>query len=131
MVWGMDFELVNSLILVLREKRMHVPEMPDAAVLLTVDKNYRTSGDYYESARYAWRANKERLESADYIFAVTDEVIREVFVADRWYYVQNGRCAFDGEVADQGARDLYVDMPVPDRLRRRRGARNPVRYENC
>ena len=110
---------------------MDVPEIPDSAVLLTVDKNYRTSGDYYESARYAWRARKERLESADYIFAVTDEIIREVFVANKWYHVEHGRCAFDGDIASQDVRDFYIGTPVPDRLRRKKGARNPVRYANC
>lgn len=113
---------------------MYVPEIPDGVVLLTVDNNYRTLGDYYAAARSAWRVDRNRVEDADYIVAVTDEVIREVFVANRWYFVPSGRLgryAFDGRIAGEEVRNFYVDMPVPDRLRRVRGARNPVRYANC
>ena len=119
---------------------MHVPEIPGKAVLLIVDKNYKKYGDYYTAAYYAWRVRKSRVEKADYVFAVCDWTIREVFEATEWlpamrnYFPDRdpmpGRYGFVGHEAPQEIQDLYVGMPVPDRMRTP-GARNPVRYANC
>ena len=132
---------------------MHVPEIPHKAVLFIVNRNYKhavllNDENYhalYEAVRFAWRVDKSRVEKAEYVLAVYHGNIIGAFVADEWLVATEEnfpgrkvvsepkpkrRYGFVGHNAPPEIQDLYVGMPVPDRMRTP-GAANPVKYANC
>ena len=83
----------------------------------------------YEKARKYWKLNVNKAQSADYVLAVYEGVVRAVFKPQRWYEVKEPRLfsgtryAFDGvEVFDSP----YLNMDVSEYIK----GQSPVRYIN-
>ena len=114
-------------------------------VLIRIPVLYRPSMDaaeLYEATRGVWALNGRRARRAEYVFAVTDQVVREVYRPERWepagstpYQFRDqaamqrpGRWEFVGAIADAEIRDTYVEMSLVGMFRP--GAANPIMYVN-
>lgn len=94
----------------------------------------------YEITRGVWRVGQSTRELAEYGCTVYEGVIREVFKIHQWhpamtleYVTRNplndggnleGRWEFEGEVASQDIRDLYINASVKDLFKQ--GNSNPI-----
>ncbi|MFC0281523.1 hypothetical protein EP867_19185 [Falsigemmobacter intermedius] len=93
----------------------------------------------YDQTRFAWKLSPKSAEACDYIFAVRNGIVREVYKADRWVPANDPalgalaeeslakRWAFIGAPAPEDIRALYVGKSVE---RREPGAANPIRYRS-
>ncbi len=91
----------------------------------------------YDSTRFAWRLDPKRAKRAKYILAVSQGLIRQVFIADRWLEANEtnfpgfpnipGRFGFIGGVAPESIQRDYVNKRVPQKYRSP-GASNPIKY---
>jgi len=87
-------------------------------------------GNIYEATRQNWKMSLERAETADYVFSVMHGVVQEVYKPTRWYVsTEEGRIAFEGEVALSEIRDKYVGNVIPQQYRRK-GMASPCLYVN-
>jgi hypothetical protein len=110
------------------------------AILVTINKLYRpkmTPLELYEATRGVWVLGPNR-EKADYVMAVYQGIVLEVYHVKRWlpactleYKTRKdvhdpkykGRWEFEGSVAND-IRDIYVGFFVG------KGGQNPIRYRN-
>jgi len=116
----------------------------EPAILIRINKLYHygmTEVELYDATRSAWKVGKKK-DRAQYVFAVYDGVVREVYKITGWhrggstFAAQNlgkrrsrpGRWEFVGTLAEDHVRQRYIDSYVGDRFAK--GAQNPVRYVN-
>lgn len=84
--------------------------------------------DIYEATRASWVINERRAMRASCILSVARGLIREVFVADRWFQCEDSnRKYFEGRV-DENHRD-FIGQSVAYMFKK--GGQNPIRYHNC
>lgn len=92
----------------------------------------------YQATRFAWKLKKSKAEQAEYVLAVVQGVIVEVFKPTIWKVATEinfpefgegrpDRIGFEGGVAEDIIRDQYLNKRVPDQYRKP-GAANPVKY---
>lgn len=109
----------------------------EPVILVIVNRLYRrgmSAEDLYEVTRGNWHIGKRR-DKADYVFAVSDSLIRQVYRVDRWFPVKARNAAakiqtrwrFDGHVAPE--MQHYVGCSVENYVTI--GAQNPIKYVNC
>ena len=92
----------------------------------TVDER----GGVYEAVRWAWRLNKERAESIDYVLAIEEGVCEGVFVADRRIEIaapDGRRLKFEGRPAPSDVRGRYRGKRIPASMRKK-GMASPSLY---
>jgi hypothetical protein len=109
----------------------------EPAILVIINRLFdrnMSKDELYDAARGDWVVGAHR-EKAQYVFAVSNGIVREVYKVKRWYPAESSgdesktqqRWCFDGHVAKEmhhyvgGSVEEYVKM----------GAQNPVRYVNC
>jgi len=110
------------------------------AILVTINQLYHPRMnplELYEATRGVWRLSQRR-EKAEYVMAVYQGEVKEVYRVKRWlpagtleYTTRKdvykpeykGRWEFEGEVAND-IRDLYVGKYIGT------GGQNPVKYVN-
>lgn len=114
-------------------------EVQHKAVLITINKMYRsdmTDLELYEATRGIWRIG-ERRNKAEYVMAVYQGVVRQVYRIQQWHpagtlpyktrdasdFKGSGRWEFEGEIADEIC-ERYVGRSVG------KGSQNPIRYAN-
>lgn len=107
------------------------------AILINVNRSSDEQSSLYEATRYAWKMDRRKAEEAEVVLANRQGLIVEAFIPERWLEAsaenfpgreeQPGRIGFEGSVAPQDTRELYVRKRVPDEYRKR-GAANPIRY---
>lgn len=123
-----------------------------AAVAICINQQYphcKNAAELYTCTRGLWRLSKERAEQAEYVFAVYQGVIKEVYQADQWipatkafreFWVNrlrgqgrsispaehDGRYEFIGRLAPEPVRQKYIGHPLQFRH-----AGNPILYFNC
>lgn len=102
-------------------------------------------GEYGErdAVRLAWRVSPERAGNADYVLRITDGIVGGAYKPTQWMETTrvnfpdvdrelvSGRYGFDYDDKDANAAkawEHYGNKRVPDDLRWKRGAANPVRY---
>lgn len=95
--------------------------------------------ELYDQTRFAWKLSQKSALACDYIFAVRNGIVREVYKAHEWVPASDPalgaladealakRWAFIGEVAPDDVRALYVGKSVE---RREKGTANPIRYRS-
>src|SRR5688572_9246647 len=132
---------------------MSVPfQIDDAAIAICINQQFphcQNADELYTCTRGLWRLNKKRAETANYVFAVYQGIIKEVYEVDEWieatkafrnYWVErlrkqgrnispaehDGRYEFIGRLANESVRDKYVGQALPVRQ-----GQNPIRYFNC
>ncbi len=106
------------------------------ALLINVSRS-ATESSLYDATRYAWKISPTKATQAEVVLAVSQGLIRDAFVADRWLpaTAENFpgrepaplRFGFVGDRAPEALRARYVGKRIPDDYRKR-GSANPVRY---
>jgi len=110
------------------------------AILFTINRTFRdnmSANEMYEATRGVWVLDRKRAEKAQFVMAVKDGVVKEVYVPERWMDAgtqayssrdatkfDKGRSEFSGPLASNEIRNRYREQWVGKR------GRNPVRYEN-
>jgi len=119
---------ISHCVLLIRIPLLYHPEM-DAAEL-------------YEATRGVWRLNGRKARGAEFVFAVIDQQVREVYKPVRWapagttpYRFRDqeamrraGRWEFVGSIAEFAIRERYIGMSLAGMFRP--GAANPIMYVN-
>ncbi|MDX1991652.1 MAG: hypothetical protein SF029_04655 [bacterium] len=112
-------------------------DIQESVILVTINRLYRkgmSAEELYGVTRGDWVIGTRR-EKAQYAFAVSNGIIRQVYKIERWYPSENlnpalknnNRWRFDGRVATElqhyvgGSTVRYSTI----------GAQNPVKYINC
>lgn len=91
------------------------------------EETYLKSQSYYEACRSAWKINKAKANRYPYVLCVIQGIVKEVYKCHEWVSLDNGRCEFYGEVADQKIRDHFLNHKIPAKYREK-GCANPIRY---
>jgi hypothetical protein len=114
-----------------------------SVILINVSQSVAEKGSY-EAVRYAWMLDPKRAEKTEYVLAVDQGLIIDVFVADKWLEAtaenfpraapdwpdwKGRRWGFVGHKAPEDVASLYKRCRLPDTMRKR-GAANPIRYAN-
>ena len=88
-------------------------------------------GSVYETVRKHWKVNLNRISRIPYVLAVHKGVVIEVFKADLWYVAPEvpDRCMFDGKIASEDIRKLFVNKRVPKHYMKK-GMASPVLYHD-
>ena len=93
----------------------------------TLDAN---NGNVYKTVRYAWKLKTSLVEknTAPYVFAVVNGIIRSVFSVERWILVpeEGDKLAFDGTENSELTKQ-FGGLRIPDKYRQK-GAANPTVY---
>lgn len=106
-------------------------------IAITINRSV-TQQSIYNAVRYAWKLSKQNAEKQQYVFAIQNGLIIEVFEPNKWMeattenfpgteFPREGRIGFEGTLATQEIRDFYIRCKLPENLRKK-GAANPVRY---
>lgn len=121
-------------------RKYNAPELTKLlhpVILININKTYkRGSGidGIYLATKESWVIAKDKMPTLKYALSEYKGLIVEVFAIDDWYPVEttdkNGksktRWGFNGNVAEQAVRSLYVNTSVAHV--KRQGASNPIRY---
>jgi hypothetical protein len=116
-----------------------------AALLIRINRLYRhgmPADELYEATRGVWKVGPRR-KGAKYAVAVFEGVVREVYEVERWHpagtltyrtrvhevLTRDGRWEFEGVVAPEEIRSLYLDRSVASYFFK--GLQSPVLYVNC
>ena len=117
------------------------------AVVLNLCKSYRKgmrAKALYEATRGFWITGKDR-EKAEYAIAVFHGVAKEVYRIHEWHPVgtlkyetretaewvsDDRRWEFEGEVAEESVRGLYVGREIHIDGKPVKGSQSSVRYAN-
>ena len=109
------------------------PFVPTDRLLLVSIAKTIGKQSVYDAARYAWRLNRRRAESVDYVLAGDKGIVKGVFTVSTWLDASPGqasrqnfpelasthsgpRLGFVGEPADETAQIAYFEKRVPDYL---------------
>jgi hypothetical protein len=106
-------------------------------LMITINKSI-TEREIYEATRYAWKLSKPKAKRVEYVVAVKQGVIVDVFKPIKWLEAtmdnfpgttidRPGRFGFVGEPAEEKVRLLYLRKRIPDKYRKR-GSANPIKY---
>ena len=109
----------------------------EPVILVIINRLYQrgmSADDLYEVTCGNWHIGKRR-NKADYVFAVSNSLIRQVYRGQRWFPVQarnatakiQTRWRFDGQIAPE--MQHYVGGSVANYITL--GAQNPIKYVNC
>src|SRR3990167_644699 len=102
-----------------------------SAALITVNKYYQqgiSPDELYERTRSAWKMSMTNAKKVEIACAVYRGIVREVYVPEQWHTLpkREGRVYFDGKVAPNPIRNLYLDKSVKHLIKI--GSANPIRY---
>lgn len=87
-----------------------------------------TASEIYEATRKSWRVSVRR-NLAEFAVATYGGLTREVYKINNWYEVEDGRWAFNGDLADSEIQRRLRYKSIKNYSTK--GAANPVRYINC
>ena len=90
----------------------------------TIDNN---NGDRYKATRKAWNADLKKVSNYDYVFSVTNGVVKAVYKVIDWYNYVDNHVAFDGELAPDNILRQFVGKKIPAKYRKK-GLANPFLY---
>ena len=125
----------------------------DIMLVFTDDKVINFRGSVFNAGRKWWRANKEKVNQADYVMVVVDNIVQEVYkpVKKTWHLetdpgndikspFENERWVFgikddvdEGEysksmLAPEPIRQKYVNKELGELYRWGKNHQNPVKY---
>lgn len=87
----------------------------------------QVNGGLYEATRICWRATLKKAEKYNYVFAVINGIVREVYKVNRWYQHNSDRIAFEGVPATDHMAS-FKNKLIPAKYRKK-GASNPFIYK--
>ena len=114
-----------------------VAEFKHKVLMITINKSITERG-IYDATRYAWKISKSKSKKVEFVLAVKQGMIVEVFRPIEWLdatienfpgTIENreGRVGFIGTLASDDVRSMYLRKRVPDEYRKR-GSANPIKY---
>ena len=84
-----------------------------------------TAEELYDATRKEWRIKIDHAIRVEYVFALYDNTVVEVYKPLEWYvHTSNGRLMFEGELANLEIRQKYLGM----HMSKLEGLRNPAIY---
>jgi hypothetical protein len=124
---------------IIQKYSAQIAEFRHKLLLITVNNSVEKRS-IYDATRMAWKVSVSRAEKSEYVLAIVQGMIVEVFKPFEWknttiknfpsrIHDSPDRYGFEGERAEDSIRSLYVGKRIPDDLRKR-GAANPIRYIN-
>ena len=137
-----DFGPAHAQQLIQRYRKETMVIDPTHKIMLINVKGSIEERELYDAVRFAWRVNKEKAEGANYVFAVSGGICRDVFVAKEWRHAikenfpglttdtkeDTKRFGFIGELAPEPIRIRYKGKRLPDNMKPKKGAQSPIRY---
>lgn len=107
-------------------------------LMITINKSVSNGQDIYVATQAAWKLNKLKAEKAEFVMAVKQGIIVEVFKPHRWLEATQSnfprleedienRFGFIGEFADESIKEMYRFKRIPEEFRIK-GAANPIKY---
>lgn len=112
----------------------------EPVILINIKKRYdpkMSQQDIYEATRKQWKVSKHKVRDIKIACSVYRDIIREVFVIDRWCpaterlpsfenTTEKGRLFFEGKIAPPEIRNKYIDKSVAEHWKQ--GSQNPIKY---
>lgn len=106
-------------------------------IMINVNQS-KTERSLYDATRVAWRISKKKAEEAEYVLAVSNDLIIGVFKPNKWLRTTKDnfsiitidvpdRFGFIGEEASPDIKGVYLHKRIPDSYRKK-GAANPIKY---
>ena len=109
-------------------------KLKNDCIIININTSYkRVSGEdtIYKATKETWGIKKERLKDINYVLSEYKGLIVEVFKVNKWYpkqreYNKNAKkygktytgYGFEGEVAKDEIRDLYINKTIKDAKKR-------------
>lgn len=119
-------------------------EIPNDFLIININKTYKRNSDYddiYQATKDTWRLDKRRVKKIKYVLSEYDGLIVEVFRVLEWFTknrpynkgaIKYGQFyqgwGFNGEVANDEIRKIYINKSV--KHRKRKGMSNTILYSN-
>jgi hypothetical protein len=100
-------------------------------VLININKKFdreMTAEEIYDATCKAWVIGKKKKDKAKYAIATYRGLTREVYEIHNWYPIGK-RWGFNGKLAEKSIQDSLRYKSVAGLSKR--GAANPIRYQNC
>jgi hypothetical protein len=102
-----------------------------SAALITINRYYYPSieaEELYDRTRRAWKMSMVNARRVEIACAVYRGIVREVYIPESWhiYPESTDRIYFEGRVAEEPVRSLYIDTSVKHLIKA--GSSNPIRY---
>jgi uncharacterized protein len=105
-----------------------ISKITEPSITVKINRTFRegmSSEELYEITRGIWRIDKRRRDQINYVLAVAEGVVKEVYETFRWqdagtdaYQFRKhkpeelrGRSEFVGNVAEPQIRDKYIGQP--------------------
>lgn len=125
-------------------EKLELDDITDNIMFIRINKRYRNDMspmELYEATRGYWRLKVENAKKVDYVLAVYDGMVLEVYEVADWFpalstYMDrqgnsnledlDGRYEFVGRIADDDIRKRYADKSVRDFFSF--GEANPIKY---
>jgi hypothetical protein len=107
-------------------------------LMITINKSV-SEKSLYDATRFAWKLSQTKIQKVEYVFAVVQGIIVDVFQPQEWKIAlaenfpqintedRPTRIGFKGQRANQEVLNLYLRKRIPS-IYRKRGASNPVKY---
>ena len=105
------------------------PDNLDYVIIKTKISTIENNGSLYEATRRAWHLSLEKVKSYPYVLSTINGVVEEVYEVDNWYRSEEmNRVEFNGHVAPECVRSLFIDKKIPG-IYRKKGSANPALYK--
>ena len=125
-----------------------ISEFPDKCMIVRIPIGIKFDNTIYDAAHRCWRANKDKAETADYVLAVDNGIVKGVFKPKKWHITTEKECEkerercialkaniklcklkkrirFDGVEAPNDVKKRYLNKKIPSEYQK---GQNPVRY---
>jgi predicted type IV restriction endonuclease len=118
-----------------------ITEFNERCIIIKIQQKrvLQNNGDIYKTVRSCWRNSISKAEQADYVLAVIEGIVKEVYKPTEWYYPNDeciscdsenkpcGRIAFHGNLANNDVRNNYINKYIPNEYRKP-GMASPVLF---
>ncbi len=108
------------------------PEGIDYIIIKTKNSTIEINGSLYEATRRAWKLKLDTANQYPYVISTIDGIVKEVYKVDRWYLSDindpKSRIQFDGVVAPNNIRTLFINKKIPAKYRQK-GSAYPALYK--
>lgn len=118
-----------QIICIHKEMVVEIPQFTHKGLFLKLARSYSPSGmtpeALYDATRKEWKINSKRTSEIEYVFALYNNEIVEIYKPLKWYAnLETGRLMFEGELAPINIRQQYLGYHISAV----EGVRNPVIY---
>ena len=96
-------------------------------IIKTKISTIETNGSLYEATRRAWPLSLNKVQAYPYVLSTINGVVEEVYEVDSWYKSEEiHRVEFNGHVAPDHIRDLFIHKKLPAYYREKGMARSAL-----